>query len=330
MRSRDRCYPSGKPPAALTPAEISNAISKLNLTGTANNIEVASRVTHCDVGEQDPLLNRVWAWFNPRISSLPQSSALPISNLNNPATLLGLSTGNVNNLVQSLDFLGGVDIAIIRPTYSFAGNEKLPTRTGVYFTMSAGASTPLIHDDTVPVAFALNPTLTDAYHITDPNLKFISFIPQDRSRFYIQYYAGMRVKTYYFGRDSAGKEAMLNRFPGQFDFLIGQNEAITGAGLKGPVARVEGFYPLPFVPSLHLFGTMMLRLTGRGNEPGIVLGTPQDPKLKSPFDADVFRVNALPLQPRDYFRIGIGFDLLTLLKNYTKSSATNNTNGAKP
>src|SRR4029079_430136 len=94
---------------------------------------------------------------------------------------------------------------------------------------------------------------------SDPAKAFVGLVPLDRDLFLPQWYAGIRLKTFYCDdRDCA---TFKNNFPAIFDFMFGQNEAVTGGRLKysvedpndptksirknSYVLRFDAFYPFP-------------------------------------------------------------------------------------
>ena len=74
-----------------------------------------------------------------------------------------------------------------------------------------------------------------------------------RSRFFRQYYSGVRV-------------ASQLKAPLTLDAGVGQNEVITGGRLEGTVLRFDSFYalPVPGADFVYLYGTMLMKANGRG------------------------------------------------------------------
>jgi hypothetical protein len=95
-----------------------------------------------------------------------------------------------------------------------------------------------------------------------------------KDRFYRQFYGGMRV-------ESAQHTHVV-------DVAFGQNEAITGGGLRGTVLRFDSFYAFPLTPGnfLYMFGTAMVRASPRGPGAG----------------------------GHDSYRIGVGVEFFQMLK----------------
>ncbi len=66
---------------------------------------------------EDPIENRLWLWFNPRITSLPQAASFSaLSTINATGSFLSQETskGSVGD-IQGLDVNGGFQVAIVKP-----------------------------------------------------------------------------------------------------------------------------------------------------------------------------------------------------------------------
>lgn len=155
-----------------------------------------------------------------------------------------------------------------------------------------------------------------------------TFYEQDRSRFFRRYYVGLRLKTYFFNPDlhsycqpfekrhlDEGDCAVpYDIFPGIIDLTVGQDESVTRGRPLGIVARMEAVYPLPWYPGLHIFGSVLTKIHGvtQVNQPfsGYTIVTPASGAAT---DLNTFRFALQPLD-RDYFRIGIGVDLIQVFK----------------
>jgi hypothetical protein len=172
-----------------------------------------------------------------------------------------------------------------------------------------------------------------------PAKEFVGLIPLDRDRFLRQWYAGIRLKTFYCDNEYCTK--FKNNFPAIVDFMIGQNEAVTGGSLKytsidpndrtktiekkAYVLRIDAFYPFPIKEAnfLYFYGTALMKIGGGGvrvqaplfldTAPGDVLITDSRVYIPSTDRQKLFQPN------RDYYKIGVGINL-TELFNRNKSS----------
>ncbi len=266
--------------------------------------------------KKDPLDANFWVWANPRITSLPQPSVTDVSDVVTGGNFFNpISNGKVKDITQGFEFLVGAEVPIIKPrdgkNIPSGFGEDYSGRIGLSFIVGAGAITPFNPQATAAV-FKVNQGIIDRF----PNAQgkdFVAFISADRDRFFRQYFAGLRLKTYFFkGKDHDAEPADL--FPGMFDLTYGQNESVTGGKLKGGVFRLEGFYPLPFYPAVHAFGTALMKLNHGTTATPLILQAPDTiPSLSDPkLDLEV-----VPQIDRDYYKIGIGVDLLHLKKPKT-------------
>jgi len=282
---------------------------------------------------------RVGTWGQIRLASTPEQltniSVLP-SNLVNQL----VQTDKINNLVQSFDFLAGLEARIFTAKGSFLGLiPGVRQKTRFYLAGGYGAISPLSVTAENVRMFKIPPTTSPQYQtfierygpLKDPvNQTKIAFVPLDRDRFLRQWYVGIRTKTYYCEDEVC--EQFKNRFPGILDIMYGQSEAVTGGSRKyqmaGPsgtksknafVLRIDGFYPLPFKDAsfLFLYGTAMMKIGGLGtNITTPLILDPILPPVPSVDDASVFipSLEKLLLQQpnRDYYKIGVGVNLTEL------------------
>jgi hypothetical protein len=196
------------------------------------------------------------------------------------------------------------------------------TTAGLVCTTSPG---------TPPQAQLIVPDPNDPTKVV--NNQFISFFTPERSRFFRRYYGGLRLKTYFFSPDVRGDcnpkqkyrcDAPYDIFPGIVDVTVGKDEAVTAGRLKHVLFRVEGVYPLPFVPGLHVFGSIYSSFRGNSQGPPFNTFTITPPAAGAANDANTFRFPLNPLD-RDYFRIGVGVDLIQLLKHNKGGQPTKDT-----
>ena len=157
---------------------------------------------------------------------------------------------------------------------------------------------------------------------------FIDFVTPDRSRFFRRYYVGLRLKTFFFSKNIKAEcspqlkdvscDAPYDIFPGIVDFSTGKDDAVTGGHMSTWLFRVEAVYPLPFYQGIHVFGSVYTAMSRHSAKP--IPGdqpfnnyTIQAPTAGTNNDLNTFRFNLRPLS-RDYFRIGIGIDLIQVFK----------------
>jgi hypothetical protein len=275
------------------------------------------------------------SWGNLRISSVPQQINTDVATF---AANFAQQVGQlkVNQVAQSFEFLGGIQYRLValpkKPTGKMLSADystpppydpKIRRAITLNLVLGGGVITPLSPKDSVqvfdvpsnqPSFFALYPQAMGK--------KFVAFTLPDRNRFFRQAYGGFRVMTHELGDTSKV------RFPSTFDLTYGFNESITGGRIRGGVLRLEGFVPIPYDPLnwIYFFGTGIFKPGARAT-------------ISSPFLLEAAPSGTLPTDPnavvittpqadRDYYRVGIGIDFITLVKNWGKSGGSS-ANSAK-
>jgi hypothetical protein len=288
---------------------------------------------------RDPLSRPLWFFLNPRITSVPQS-ATSLGSLN-IQSISDSITGNNNTtaIVQGLDVQGGAELFLIRPRqglpfWSVVKNAK--ARVGVALVGGLGFTTPFSPPDKSTQEFTINSTILKQFPnagnvqagatctppATTCPASIIAFVDEDRTRFFRRYYTGFRFKTYFFSDRVKGEcddprrgescEGLINLFPGIVDITAGKDEAVTGGKLRNWVFRLDAVYPLPFIPSLHIFGGANVVFARNTTMPPLVL---EPPAKFLPFsDPNIFVQQVAPPN-RDTYRIGLGVDLLEVIRS---------------
>jgi len=318
---------------------------------------------------EEPLENRWWFWVNPRITSLPQATNFSaLSTLNESGAFFqNLRTqGTVADIAQGFDASAGLEFVLLKPRSGIPWWDEFPNtraRLSASFIFGGGASTPFSTDKT-DITSKVNQSICDAFNnarttsftckfpsgatspviqVDSTNKPFITFVTPDRSRFFRRFFAGFRLKSYYFSKDVKADcypptprpeargdcEAPYNIFPGIMDVTIGQDESITSGLLRGLVFRGEASYPLSFFPGVHLYTSVYTLLRKNRPSPPFSSFLVQAPDAGSNNDANTFRFPVPPLS-RDYFRIGIGVDILQVIKKFEKGGGQPTTHAPSP
>jgi hypothetical protein len=293
---------------------------------------------------------------------LPQATNFSaLSTINETGSFFD-TTGKVNDIANGLDVSGGFEVALVKPRDGIPWwGEYVNTqaRLATSLILGVGVSTPFstsstelqsnvtqaicdsfkapgtqtvsdanglvcgVQDGKAAIKVSPNPDITG-----DTGLRsFVDFFTPDRSRFFRRYYAGLRLKTFFFNRDvhsyckpferRAGDEgdcaAPYDIFPGIIDLTFGRDEAVTAGRLSGWLFRVEGVYPLPWYQGIHLFGSIYTKLAGNHTDQPFGPYTVQKPQEGAATDLNTFRFGLHPLD-RDYFRLGVGVDLIQVFK----------------
>ena len=284
---------------------------------------------------KDPLSRPLWFFLNPRITSVPQSptslGSLNIQSISDSIT----GNNNTTSLVQGLDLQGGLEYFVIRPRqglpfWSVVKNAR--ARAGLALVGGVGFTTPFSLPDKTTQEFTINSTILAQFPNAanpqkdasgnDVTPTIIAFVNKERSRFFRRYYAGLRLKTYFFSDRIPGEcddsrsdkpcEGLINLFPGVVDITAGKDEAVTGGHLADWVFRLDAVYPLPFIPAFHIFGGANLALSRNKTTLPLILEPPS--AFLNLSDPHVY-VQALDPPNRDTYRIGLGVDLLEVIKS---------------
>jgi len=291
---------------------------------------------------RDPLSRPLWFFLNPRITSVPQSptglGSLNIESISNEI----LGNEHTTNLVQGMDVQGGMEYFLIKPRQGlplWSVVKNAHARTGVAIVGGLGFVTPFSPPDKTTQEFTINSTILAQYPDAgkpqnDPDGNpvtptIIAFVNKDRTRFFRRYYAGLRLKTYFFTDRMKGEcddprqaadrcERLMNLFPGVLDFTVGKDEAVTGGRFSNWLLRLDAVYPLPFNPAFHIFGGANIVFGRNTTTLPLVLEPPQ--QFLNLSDPHVF-VQALDPPNRDTYRIGVGVDLLQIIKGKASKPA---------
>lgn|GEM_PF-5093552 len=295
----------------------------------------------CDERNRDRrILPRFGFWGDVRLAATPdQIAAAQVF----PATLVNqVDKARSVDLVQSFDFLAGGEFRLGTANGSFLSLiPGVRQKSSLYFAAGGGAISPLnarkesIQIFNIPEATdARRSEFVNRYGEPPKDKKYIAISPVDRDRFLRQWYAGVRLKTFYC--DDPECHRFKNNFPAIVDFMFGQNEAVTGGSRKrggtpdpndpnkligqknSYILRIDGFYPFPIkeMSFLYFYGTAMMKIGGGG----VKITTPlflDNPGTTVPIsDAAVFMppTSVLKLQQpdRDYYKLGVGINLTDL------------------
>ncbi len=267
-------------------------------------------------------------WGDLRLTTLPSQQRQGVvkdSFSSFSSTLLGT---NVNEAVNSASFLIGAQYRI--PKVVRVGNIHFYTSLVAGF----GGTTPINPPTSVIEGFDISKKeirqrlvnyanqpnsafkLPAGFTADTPDFDKLAFVPQERNRFFRQYFGGVRFETFYLDNKT---------LPAIIDIGFGQNEGITGGRLKGGVMRFDAFFPLgiparigafSFDGAIYIYGTALMRTT-KSVASGNSLILPRFDGSISVGDPKLLLIS-LPQQDRDFYRIGAGVDLIQLIRNAKK------------
>jgi hypothetical protein len=151
--------------------------------------------------------------------------------------------------------------------------------------------------------------------LTQTPYNYIAFVSQDRSSFFSKYGAGLRLTHIYAPARADAGVTQQTRHASVLDLVLGQDESVTGGGLKGAVFKIDGRYPFPYgkLSYLYLFGTSETRLTSNTMAPPLTLATPSGTVPAIPNSS--VAVIRLAQPNRDFWQFGFGLNLADILQS---------------
>jgi len=290
---------------------------------------------------------RLAVWGNVRLAATPDQIAAIGVLPSNFANTFG-DPRNTVDLVQSFDFLMGLEGRLFTANGRFLSLiPGLPQKTRFYIAGGGGAISPLNPRRELAQIFKIpaeNSPQRDDFIArfgtppsSNPAKEFVGLVPLDRDRFLRQWYAGLRLKTFYCHNDECTEYE--NTFPSQVDVMFGQSEAVTGGSLfylkpdpndptknikkRSFVLRFDAFYPFPLQRAnfLYFYGTAIMKIGAGGVriQNSLFLDRAADdvqitdPRVYIP-SSDLQKM----FQPsRDYYKLGMGIDLIGLINRVT-------------
>jgi hypothetical protein len=306
----------------------------------------------CSSNSNDDILSRrCWVWLNPRIASVPTTSSTALSSFNSSSLITGIGSQSIGGITQSFEFQAGGEFYIAKPSKTW-GLEPSWAKTGISMIFGGGALTPFNSITSAP-EFGLNTNLAQQFSQntalatqypqlagalcsgygftgsttftcpTAPSTKptTVAFVFPNRSRFYRSFYGGFRLRFFYFtGKCTGANDCQVaNIYPGSFDVRFGEDESVTAGHLVPLVMTLTGTFPVPGTKGVvRVFGSSYTRLQRNVNTPALVL-VPSTSFLS----LDNAQVAVQPIQRSDldYFRLGVGVDLVALIGKFTSAAS---------
>ena len=292
---------------------------------------------------QNPLQDRFWAWFDPRVASVPSANSAQLSSLSSSSSLTtGLGTQKITDITQSFEFQGGLELYPIVPD---KGAQWGSAKTTFSFMVGFGVETPF-NSAATPTEFGLNANLAQQFQqnsklaamypnlaaalacftakpptcssSSPPSQTTVAFVFPNRSRFYRDFFGGMRLRTFYFAGDNAACKKVCDIYPGTFDIRFGEDETVTSGRLAKIVMTLAGNYPVPGTQGvLRIFGETHLRLRANNDTPALA-ATPSTTFI--PISDPSVVVQSIQPADTDYYRLGLGIDIIPLISKWLNSS----------
>ncbi len=282
------------------------------------------QTVHPDFGE------RFKVWTSARTLSVQQSGEFKLGDFST-SLVSGVANLQAKEAVRVIDALGGIELRLtgnnaLLPSFDRDTKQKF----SLSLIVGGGFVTPTDPKEQIfkfkipdqkaveglPKELQNTPDVRRLLDLKRAGFDNVALVADDRDRFFRQYYAGLRLQTFFFNRHNVP----LQRFPAQLDFAIGQNEYVSGGRLHGPIIRVDAYFPLPYdnLQFINLYGTVLMRPTRVTTGSPLVLEPVLD--AQGNFDNKFPAPNTalLPVHQfdRDYYKFGVGFDLISFIKKY--------------
>ncbi len=194
---------------------------------------------------------------------------------------------------------------------------------------SPGVAGVYLNTNPNPTTCLMNPLdKTNTMYPMGLPISYVAFTNPDRTNFYGKYGAGFRITRVFNATSPTTKP-----YAASLDLTIGQDQSTSGGRWWGPVLRADGVLPIGLSSNslFYLFGSAGMRTGNNVTYPPIILTTPasgSSPAVPGPSVA----VLALQVPARDFYRIGIGLNMLDIFCKLKAGScsATSGVNGAGP
>jgi hypothetical protein len=240
------------------------------------------------------------------LTSVPQQVSFNVSQATSQAPAL-VKNLNINQAVQSINLLVGTEL------YHFSPQTSKLAIKGLFM---GGFSTPLSPKEAVQIYNSTQAAFNTLGITADPTqYPYLALTTPDRSRFYAQYYAGLRMKL--IDPAPVPNDGTSSNYPAYFDVSFGQNSAVTGGDLRRFVWRFSGFLPIPNTP-FAVIGTSYTAFQKNSSSSPLFLSQPSTTITLPNSQAYVFA----KAENRDYYEIGVALDLESALKTYLKKLVT--------
>ncbi|MFZ0959927.1 MAG: choice-of-anchor D domain-containing protein [Terriglobia bacterium] len=248
----------------------------------------------------------VWGWLDAKIGSIPTQKSSALSSVTNiSSTVSSSGVQNIGDIAQTLEFRTGLSFYLRQPVALILGLGSASPINPISGAQEYSLSSTLYSQfNATPALQTTYPQLWNAlgcYGSSTPagttcKVTTVAFVLPSRSRFYRNYFGGLRFWT---------KQGNGNIYPGFMDATVGQDETVTGGELRGMVLTLTGDYPVGST-GVRIFASTYMRIARNTNT--VALNMDPVTSAVDPVSSSVVIQKTLPLD-RDYFRVGIGVDI---------------------
>ena len=309
--------------AAFTTATGSSSSSGLPQVGTA----------------LDYAIGYEYDWFHPSrdnpdsgqftigaIASFGATTPLSAQHATTAYVVPAWGTNECNQLISRFPSSAGSSGLPAQPSSPYIGTTVTPTGGTAGPTTYTGPYC-IINNQPITTTSSTGTTLVSGTAQAD-----IAFAPEDRNSFLLKYAAGLRLVTRlnapgteFCGTSSAPNVGVCSR--GIVDITFGQDEAITGGILRHFVAKSDVNFPIPKT-SVYFFGSAAIRFTRSQNfsplilQPATIVAATPTPPATITVPSSTTWVLPLTQPNRDFYRIGFGLDLSSVLSKIFATTTT--------
>jgi hypothetical protein len=283
-------------------------------------------------------------WFQPKSNpgkglegfSNPQSGQLTIGVIVAFGASTPLSSQSTTVAFQ-LPAYGTDECNQVKTRYS-SGPYNLPLQTsGPYVTTTTtvgGAapttsmSGPYCIINPVPITTSsTSGGVTTTVTTSGSAIQNLAFAPGDRSSFLLKYMAGLRMINRRNSSATANCSDSNQCSRDVIDLTIGQDQAITGGFLRRFVLKADAVIPL-WNTGAFFFGSTATRIAANANyaplilQPAAIVTSGASPPASISVPSNSTWVLPLVQPNRDFYRIGFGIDLSTVLQKIFQTKST--------
>ncbi len=250
------------------------------------------------------LRNRVNVWLNIRLTSVPFSINSSIADFA-AGCYDKLKQVKISQIAQAVEFHSGLEFRLLT-------NKKYTLN----FLLGVNAITPIAPKESLEIFKISNDIKAEKFPtVTEEDLEkndYVALVPPSRDKFFRQYYLGFRLKSHFKPKIP---ETGRRRFPATFDVVYGIKDT-TDKISKG-FFKLECFYPIKVsnklsnILNIYIFGSILLKSTPTKFSDHLYLeSAPEGTTYPDP-NNKVLKIT-VPEQNRDYYRVGIGVDIINL------------------
>lgn len=246
-------------------------------------------------------------WGNIRLTSTPLNIESNIEELSTDGGFVSkISEVKINQVAQAVEFQGGLEFRLL---------PWKPKEVNHNFNFIAGvnASTPISVKEAIAI-FEISEDIKTQYPNEDyTGIEYVALVPPSRDKFFRQYYLGFRLKSNITQKKKNEENEITqtkSSFPAVLDIVYGWKDRGTHGPLRG-FFKAEFFIPLRLGNTLnvYLFGSIILKTSKTKLSDHLFLkSAPEEVTYPA---ANILRITT-PEINRDFYRVGIGIDVLSI------------------